>query len=112
MYKIPLTNSPNQTFKVTIPVNGENMQFKFKLWYNYQAGYWLFTAINLKTNSEIFSNLPLLTSKGKFANIISQLDYMGIGICVMVPVADPRGSMANDLDIGKGYVMVWGDNDV
>ena len=27
MYKIPLTNSPNQTFRVTVPVNNENKTF-------------------------------------------------------------------------------------
>lgn len=112
MYKVPLTNSPNQSFKCTLPVNGGNIQFKFELWYNEQAKYWLISATNVQTGELYFSNLPLLTSKGKFADILNQLGYKGIGCCIMVPVDDQNGSQANDKDIGKSYIMVWGDNDV
>ena len=43
LYKIPLTNSPNQTFRVTVPVNNENKTFTIKLNYNDQAKYWNFS---------------------------------------------------------------------
>lgn len=112
MVKIPLTNSPNQTLKVTMPVNGETIQFRFKLWFNYQANYWLLSAYDIRKGKEVFTNLPLLTSKGPFADIICQLDYMKIGICVMVPIAGPDGSMADENNLGTSYIMVWGDNNV
>lgn len=112
MYKIPLTNSPNQTFKCTIPVNGNNIPFKFDLWYNYSAKYWLISATNTLTSELYFSNLPLLTSKGKFADILNQLEYKGIGVCIMVPMEDGLPSAADDKTIGKQFLMVWGDNNV
>ena len=112
MYKVPLTNSPNQSFKCIIPVNGNNIKFKFNLWYNYSAKYWLITAVNLLTGEEYFSNLPLLTSYGKYSDILYQLDYKGIGCCIMVPMEDEFTGQANDQNIGKTYIMIWGDNGV
>lgn len=112
MYKVPLTNSPNQTFKCTIPVNGNNIPFKFDLWYNYSAEYWLISATNTLTGELYFSNLPLLSSYGKYCDILHQLNYKNIGCCIMVMMEDDIGDRANDQNIGKSFLMVWGDNDV
>ena len=49
MYRIPLTNSPNQTFTCIVPVNNRNVNLRFRLWYNYAAKYWLFSLYDVKT---------------------------------------------------------------
>ena len=49
MYKIPLTNSPNQTFSTSIPVNGENRYFVIELNYIYSCGYWSMTLTDYTT---------------------------------------------------------------
>ena len=110
MVKIPLTNSPNQKFTCTVPVNGENKNFKFELWYNYQAEYWLFSLYDISTESYIFSNLPLLSSNYKFYDILYQLNYMKIGVCIMLPLIVDKKSAADDKNLGTSYVMIWGDN--
>ena len=110
MVKIPLTNSPNQKFTCTVPVNGENKNFKFELWYNYQAEYWLFSLYDISTESYIFSNLPLLSSNYKFYDILYQLDYMKIGVCIILPLIVDKKSAADDKNLGTSYVMIWGDN--
>ena len=111
MVKIPLTNSPNQTFACSVPINGVNRRFKFNLWFNYQANYWLFSLYDVANESWIFLNLPLLVYKGSEWNIIHQLDYMKIGICIMLPeVADKVGHPTEN-NIGTDYIMIWGDND-
>lgn len=110
MVKIPLTNSPNQKFTCAVPVNGENKNFRFELWYNYQAEYWLFSLYDISTESYIFSNLPLLSSNYKFYDILYQLDYMKIGVCIMLPLIVDKKSAADDKNLGTSYVMIWGDN--
>ena len=110
MVKIPLTNSPNQKFTCTVPVNGENKNFRFELWYNYQAEYWLFSLYDISTESYIFSNLPLLSSNYKFYDILYQFGYMKIGVCIMLPLIVDNKSAANDKNLGTSYVMIWGDN--
>ena len=112
MYKIPLTNSPNQTFTCIVPVNDKNVNLRFKLWYNYSAKYWLFSLEDVKTEKEIISNLPLLVSGGQFSNILAQLDYMKIGIMIVVPLVPDLLENPNDENVGSSYALVWGDNDV
>ena len=41
MFIVPLTSEPNQTFRCTVPVNGQNMPFEFTLRYNSEAEYWI-----------------------------------------------------------------------
>lgn len=110
MYRIPLTNYPNQKFVCTVPVNDENKNFRFELWYNYQAEYWLFSLYDLQTNSYLFSNLPMLTTYGQWCNMFYQLDYLKIGICFMVPSTSGISDNPNEDNIGTGYLMIWGDN--
>lgn len=111
MYKVPLTNSPNQTFQCTIPVNQTNIDFNFNIWYNEKAKYWCLSLSNYKTGEVYFSNLPLLSSRKSYSNVINQLSYIGIGMLIMLPVSEDEKSMADDTDLGTKYIMIWGDNE-
>ena len=111
MIKVQLTNAPNQKFQCTLPVNDENIQFVFELWYNEQAKYWLLSLSNRTTKEQIFVNLPLLATKSDvFGNLMCQLEYKNVGICYVFPIKEDLKSMPNDKELGELYIMVWGDN--
>lgn len=110
MYRIPLTNAPNQTFNCTIPVNGNNKEFRFDLWYNYEAEYWLLTLSDVKTEQVILSNIPLLCSNSFYYDIFYQLGYLKIGICSILPIVEDIKSMPDNTNLGTSYLMIWGDN--
>lgn len=111
MYKIPLTNSPNQNFGVTVPVNGKNMDFNITLNYNEQAQYWAMTVTDALTNEIYFSQLPMLFSFVEYANIITQLSYKLIGSIYITAITETELSRPNDSDIGTYYILVWSDNE-
>lgn len=111
MYKVPLTNSPNQTFEITIPVNGKNKTFVFNMWYNYFAEYWLLSIIDSQTEQFIVSNTPLLSSTYDFANMLKQYGYKLIGNAYIAPISNKKLSMPNNENIGSDFVLLWGDND-
>ena len=111
MVRIPLNPYPNQKFQCRVPINGTNKNFEFGLWYNEQAGYWLLSLIDVDTETLIFDNLPLLSSGIYFHDILHQLDYKRIGMCMVVPVINDKRSMPNDKNLGSGYIMIWGDNE-
>lgn len=110
MYKIPLTTAPNQTFTCNIPINNENIRFRFFLSYNEQAQYWLMTLTRVSDNKELLTNIPLIVSKSRFMDLFCQLDYMKIGFCIISPVDEDQKSMPDDTDLGTNYLMIWGDN--
>lgn len=110
MYKIPLTNSPNQTFNSTIPVNGENKTFVFNLSYNYIAKYWNMTITDAATEQILVSNIPMLSSTFDFASILRQMEYKLIGNAYVVPVYDYSLSAPNNVNIESDFALMWGDN--
>ena len=111
MIRVPLTNAPNQRFQCTLPVNDENIQFVFELWYNEQAEYWILSLTNKTNQEQVFVNLPLLTTKNAvFGNLMCQLEYKNVGICYIFPTSEDLKSMPNDKELGELYLMVWGDN--
>lgn len=110
MYKIPLTNSPNQTFSTTIPINGENKSFVFNLKYNYIAKYWLLTISDAATEQILIANIPLLSSTFDFASILKQFEYKLIGNAYVIPVYDFSLSAPDNTNIGTDFALMWGDN--
>lgn len=109
MYKIPLTNAPNQTLAVTVPIDGENKSFVLNLNYNGMAKYWECTIRDYDTQSVIISRLPLLCSQYNFANLLGQFSHLEIGTIIIAIINGNGTSMPNDTDLGTGYIMAWGD---
>ena len=100
LFKIPMTNYPNQSFKCTLPVDQKNITFAFNLWYNQYGNYWNLTATDYNTGEVYFSNLPLL----------GQLRYKGIGSCAVIPTAKTKKSAPDADNLGKAFFVIWGDS--
>lgn len=112
MHKIPLTNNPNQTFRVTVPLGDENKDVTVRLNFNEEANYWLMSLSDSVTEQSIFVNLPLLSSRYYYCNMITQLDYMNIGSIYIIPIELSNNSAPDSFDLGTKYIMVWGENEM
>lgn len=110
MYRIPLTNSPNQTFNITVPVNGENKDFTINLNYSEIADYWTIDISDTLTEQMIICGIPLLESYNDFANLLIQQGYLEIGSIFIVAMQETKSCRPDDKDIGQKYLLVWGDN--
>lgn len=111
MYKIPLTNSPNQSFNITVPVNDENKDLTLELNYNEVADYWSITIRDTETDLVLVSQLPMLESYGDFSNILIQLGYLEIGSVFIVAIEETDTCRPNEEDLGTKYIVIWGDNE-
>lgn len=112
MYTIPLSTSPRQSFKVNIPVDGENKYFEFNLLYNKQGNYWMLTIRDGKTRDVIISNINVLPTFGPVnSNILYAYKYLRIGSAYVVPMIKQGITMPDDKNLGTDYVLVWGDTD-
>jgi hypothetical protein len=110
MYVIPLTTEPNQTFDCTIPIDGENRQFSFRLRYNSIAEYWNLTVADARTKQTLIDAIPLMAGEYPAANLLGQFSYMKIGSAVIVREGEqPFGENPNDRNLGSEYYLVWGD---
>lgn len=111
MYKIPLTNSPNQSFNVIVPVNDENKDLTLTLNYNEVADYWSLTIADTGTNQVIVSQIPMLESYNDFSNILIQLGYLEIGSAFVIAIDETLDSRPDENNLGTKYILVWGDNE-
>lgn len=111
MYKIPLTNSPNQSFNVIVPVNDENKDLTLTLNYNEVADYWSLTIADTQTGQDLVSQIPMLESYNDFSNILIQLGYLEIGSAFVIALDETPLFRPNEDDLGTKYILVWGDNE-
>ena len=109
MYVVPVDNSPNHTFRITIPVDGENKTFRMKLVYNSVGKYWMLTIMDI-SGKVILSNVNLVCTCGTVSmNILDFVKYLRIGGLSVVDDGAFTFSMPNDKQLGNRYKLVWGD---
>jgi hypothetical protein len=104
--KISLDNGPNQTWAVSVDINGGISKFFCELNYNELALYWTMDIAD-QNQVPLLSGIPLVTG----LNILAQFGYMEIGSIYILNssgVASPN--YPNDTDLGTDFVMVWADN--
>ena len=110
MQKIPLSNSPNHTFSITLSVNGSNAVFEFFLSYNEVGEYWILRIKDPSTGTVILDSIPLLTDEYPDANFLFQYDYLKIGNAYIVRAAPADTDFPDDTNLGSLFLLVWGDN--
>ena len=111
MFIIPLTNEPNQNFRSTIPVNGQNMSFDFTFRYNSEAHYWIMSVSDAISGQMFVSDIPLIAGVYPSANLLEQHEHLRIGAAVVVKTNPDNPDDAPNADnLGTDFVLVWGEN--
>ena len=108
---VPLTNAPNQNFRVTVDVNGKTVTLNCALRYSEMADYWVLSISDASGNL-LLDSVPLLTGVWPAANILGQYGYLGIGSAYVINTGNDTSSAFDSPDntnLGDGYVLVWGD---
>ena len=110
IYEIPLTSEPNQNFKCTVPVDGENKAFIFDIRYNLEAQYWVLTVTDDLANVILIDSLPLLAGVYPAANLLEQYAYLNIGSAYIVKVnPDITDENPTAETLGSGFKLYWSD---
>jgi len=108
MYVIPLTSDPNQAFRCTIPIDGQNTSFDFALRYNTEAEYWVMSAADAVSGQPLVANVPLLAGEYPAANLLEQFAHLDIGMAAMIKTnPDNPCAAADGSNLGADFVLVW-----
>ena len=111
MFVVPLTTEPNQNFRCTIPVNGQNMPFDFTLRYNSVAEYWIMSISDATSGQMLISDLALIAGVYPSANLLEQFEHLRIGAVVIVKTNPDNADYApNGHNLGTDFALVWSDN--
>lgn len=108
---VPLNSSPNQTFLVSLTVNGAALKLNLSISFNEVAQYWVMQIADVNNNI-LISEIPLVTGSWPAANLLSQFQYLMIGSCYLLNVSNGGTSLdyPNGDDLGTDFILLWGDN--
>ena len=106
---IPLTNSPNQAFTVSLAVDGGTKLLTFNLHFAEKAGYWVMSVTDALTGVLLLGSIPLITGAYPNGNLIGQFAYLGIGSAYLPNVSGSQMDYPDDTNLGTDFVLVWGD---
>ena len=109
-YLLPVTSRPNQTFKVKVVIDEQNVELTVQLNFREVCGYWTMS-ITDKDGVMLLANVPLLKGEGETANILYQFDYLGLGYLAVVDAGGSGADYPNAMQLGKDFVLVWGSSD-
>jgi hypothetical protein len=102
---VPLDSAPNQTWSVSVSINGGVSTFFLELNFNEIANYWTMNISN-SVQTLLLSGIPLLTG----LNLLAQYAYLMIGSIFILNVSGTPQDSPISSDLGNDFVMVWGDN--
>ena len=105
MQLIPLDNSPNQNFDITLDINGQNVIFNLYLSYNTDR-YWTLQ-VRDKQKQPLTDCIPLLSGQ----NLFQGLDYLEIGEAFLLPKSNVTQEVPDIDNIGTDYYLLWRGNE-
>lgn len=107
-YQIPVTNDFNQSFTTILPMSTGNIELGFFFAWNRIAGYWMMDVTD-ESGIKLITALPVLYAVGKYANLLEQFGYMGIGGLFVVPTSSDTNDSPGIDDWGTDFQLLWAD---
>lgn len=105
---IPLDTSPNQTFQVSLNVDGNVLNLTLEISFNSMAGWWVMSILDSFGNV-MLDSIDMITGAWPAANLLQQYGYMKIGSAFIINVAQDPGDYPNATNLGSSYVLLWDD---
>lgn len=108
LQQIPLDTSPNQSFNITLDIDGQNTTLRLTIRFNELSGYWLMDIANEQKIS-ILQGIPLVSGVYPADNLLGQYGYLNIGSAFLLRTNDDLTDIPNETNLGTSFVLVWGD---
>src|SRR5271167_2992668 len=101
---IPLTASPNQSFAVTLQVDGAPLTLNLNIRWSEMAGYWVMTIFN-SAGVLLLDSLPLITGWYPAANMLAQQNYLRIGSAYILNLGNSESDYPGKPDLGSAFAL-------
>ena len=107
---IPLNPESNQSFPITLEINGVNRELFLSFRYNSIAGYWLMDVTNNDTDIMLLASVPLLPGASAAVNLFVSYRYLGIGAAFILSDGQVAEQYPSESTLGTNWFLVWGDD--
>lgn len=99
---IPLTNSPNQQFTVSLQVDGRPLSLNLTIKFNEMAGYWIMSISDI-ANNLLIDSIPMICGSYPAANLLEQQRYLGIGSWYIINIGNLIPTGSSGVGYGQGF---------
>ena len=109
---IPLTNSPNQSVTVSLPINGGTVTLGLEIYYNENGEDGNFWAMDISDQygNLLVASVPLVTGVWPAANILAPWDYLRIGAAFVINQSASSLDIPDDNTLGSQFALIWAPN--
>lgn len=104
---IPLNNSPNQKFKITVDVDGTNLTLDVFLRFSEISGYWLMDLS--RDGQDLIASMPLVPGDNPAANLLHQYQHLGIGSMFLLKAGAAGEEWPGETSLAENWAVIWGD---
>ena len=104
---VPLS-STQQSIIVQLQVDNSPLTLGLTIHWSTMAGYWVLTIYDARGNL-LIDSIPLVTGWWPAANLLSQFGYLKIGSAYILNLGVNNSDYPGDIDLGTGFILVWGD---
>jgi len=106
---IPLSCNGNQSFPVTLSVDGANLTLNLALRYSEVAGYWVLTISDADGNL-LVDSVPMICGAWPAGNLLCQQAYLKIGSAYIINANNSPMDHPDDTNLGTDFLLLWGDS--
>ncbi len=113
---IPLDNSPNQSWEVSVNVDGQPTPLGVVLRFNEIARCWVMTITDQNGNL-VLDSVPFVTgiapdgtNLNAIQNLLHQFSYLNIGSAALLNASGVTADRPNAFNLGTDFLLLWGDN--
>lgn len=108
MIQIPVTNQPNQSFQVSIPIGERNVTVGFYISWNRISDCWHMSLFDVANDVAFVEGLAMVPGASPAQDLLQQLQYLQIGQAYVTPITSFAGERPGLEDWGVNYVLLWG----
>lgn len=108
---IPLTSSPNQSFSVSLQVDGNTLSLNLTIRWSEMAGYWVMSVSDASDNV-LVDSIPLITGWYPAGNLFAQQGFLKIGSAFVINLGTSESDYPGRNDLGSNFQLLWDDTAV
>jgi hypothetical protein len=105
---LPLTSDPDQSFAISLFVDGATLTLQLRVRYCEVGAVWLMTISDASGNL-LLDSIPLVTGVWPAANILGQYAYLGIGSTYVLNASGVASDNPGATNLGTDFIVVWDD---
>lgn len=109
-FSIPLTTSPDQSFRTKANIRGKNITCGFRVRYNTEGNYWTISMYTDNYDQNLIDDIVVYAGYTYYNDLLKQYRYKQLGSLYVLPKKMNTSDYPDMNNINSDYYLIWGDS--